>query len=250
MPKLLLICKNPSTALESVSAILRNTPDDLIKSLRQLNITAQDRNDDIELSIKNRFLKTGNFEDFDAAGFHGTRLSKSHTIMEDGILPTSQVKRKMQDYLQHLGKGLTKIGVSLVGCSYATKNFGNYIDEGPFGCLFYEVAAYPSGTNGKFIECPELIADLAGEMFGENSIHLINRFKQDSHSYIIHFRYSPCDKIKTLSRALLYTYLTQVVKQESRQAANSNPDWFDGKGAPVKPGMIIEIERIANTYAV
>jgi hypothetical protein len=250
MTKLLLICKNQSTALESVSAILRYTPDDLIKSLRQLNITAHDSNVDIELNIKNRFLNTGNFEDFDAIGFHGTRLSKSHTIMEDGILPTSQVKLKMQDYLQHLGIGLTKIGVSLVGGSYATKNSGNHIDEGPFGCLFYEVVAYPSGSNGKFIECPELIADLAGEMLGENSINLINRFKQDSHSYIIHFRYSPPYKINTLSRALLYTYLTQVVEQESREAANSNPYWIDGDGTPVKPEMIIEIERIANTHAV
>lgn len=61
MSKLLLICKNRSTALESVSAILRYTPDDLIKSLTQLNITAQDSNIDIELNIKNRFLNTGNF---------------------------------------------------------------------------------------------------------------------------------------------------------------------------------------------
>lgn len=221
-----------------------------MSSLKQLDITAQDCNSDIELEITNRFLSTGDFEDFEAAGFHGTRLSSSHTIRKDGLLPTSQVKLKLQDYLRHLGAGLTKIGVNPVGGPYAMKNSGNHIDEGPFGLLFYEAAAYPSGSNGKYIDCPELIADLAGEMLGENSIHLINRFKEESHPYIIHFRYAPLYKIRTLSRALLYTYLTHVDEQDSCEVANSNSQCFDGNGSPVKPEMIIEIERIASTHAI
>jgi hypothetical protein len=249
MPKPLLVCKNPVTALESIAPILRCAPQELLSSLRQLDITAQDCNHDIELKIANRFLCTGNFEDFEALGFHGTRLGSSHSILVDGLLPTSQVKSKLRDYLRQLGVGLTKIGVSPVGGSYAMKNSGNHIDEGPFGLLFYEGAAHPSGLNGRYIDSPELIVDLAGEMLGENSIHLINRFKEESHPHIVHLRFSPPDKTKTLSRALLYTYLTHVDGQNSCDVANSNPHCFDGNGVAIPPENIIEIEKIAGNHA-
>jgi hypothetical protein len=249
MPKPLLVCKNPSTALESIAPILRCAPQELLSSLRQLDIAAHDCNHDIELIIANRFLSTGNFEDFEALGFHGTRLSPSHSILVDGLLPTSQVKLKLLEYLRQLGTGLSKVGVSPVGGSYAMKNSGSHIDEGPFGMLFYEVVAHPSGANGSYIDCPELIADLAGEMLGENSIHLINRFKEDSHPHIVHFRFSPPDKTRTLSRALLYTYLTHLDEQDSCDVANSTPHCFDGNGVAIPPENIIEIEKIASNHA-
>lgn len=244
MPKPILICKNPATALDSVSKILGLQSDVLIENLKQLNISDLDCNDEIESKIRDVFLNMGQFNDFDVVWFHGTRLNESHSIKRDGILPTSQVKLKIREYLQDLSDGLTKFENSPVSLSYFVKNSGNHIDEGPFGLLFYETAAYPSGSNVSYIECPELVADLAGEMFGKNSIHLINRFRQQTHPYIIHFQSSPIHKIETLSRALIYTYLTLVDEQDSITVANSNSKCFDGKGSPVKPEMIIEIEKL------
>jgi hypothetical protein len=250
MVKPLLVCKDAGTALESLAPILRYSPEALLSSLNQLDVTAQDCNSDIELKIARRFLDTGNFGDFEAVGFHGTRLSAQHTILGDGLLPTRDVKAKLRDYLLHLGAGLTKTGVSPVGGSYALKNSGSHLDEGPFGLLFYEAVVNPKGSNGRYIDCPELIYDLAGDMLGENSIHLIERFKQQSDSYIVHFRISPLDKIGVLSRALLYTYLTLVDGQDSCDVANSNSYCFDGNGVAVKPEKIIAIERKASAHAM
>ena len=209
----------------------------------------QDVNFDTELKIANRFLSARSFEDFEVVGFHGTRLTESHTIRTDGLLPTSAVKFKLRDYLRNLAVGLIKTGVSPVGHSYASKNSGNHIDEGPFGLLFYEAAANPKGSSGQYIDCPELVADLAGEMLGENCIRLIEKFRQQSDPYIIHYRFSPPDKTNTLSRALLYTYLTQVDGQDSCDVANSNSYCFDGNGVAVRPEMIIEIERVVSAHA-
>tara|TARA_R110001583_G_scaffold171875_1_gene325630 strand:+ start:466 stop:1143 length:678 start_codon:yes stop_codon:yes gene_type:complete len=203
--KVLLDFSNTKSIEDSVLRSFNNKYPDLVSWVKEIQIpdekNRQEKDDYIFDLVCNQF---GNpVSEYEAVWFHATRVEDSSSFLREGILPTSMAYEKIKSHLIDLSGGLKKYGDYEHSGSSSDKK--NDKDEGPFARLFKYVAFSPVGVEGNYLEMPELLQDIAGELLGGNYEQLTARFSKISKSYVISFK-DDAD-MTHLSRGLYYLNL-------------------------------------------
>lgn len=241
MSRPLLNCATPESALNSLAVILGMAAADLLALLQSITLTGHESQEDLEHLLHDYVIESRQVPDFNVIWFHGSRLLRAHTLTSEGLLPGHMMEARLRAHLEALCSGLERCGSNRFALSRATKPKV----EGPFAMLCRDAAATPSGINGHYLDHPELIDDIAGELLGENYLALTERFEQMSAPCVVHFVGRPIETV--LPRALLYVYESLIEKRDAIEVANSVLTYFDGKGVPVSPEKILKIEWINGT---
>lgn len=238
MTRFLLNCESPDAALNSLGKILGFAPNILLSRLRSTKIDANDRADEVEEKLGVHFLLEEIEVDFSVCWFHGARLHQNHTVLTEGLLPTHIVRPRLKALLQSLSVGLERSGESPFSIS---QNFKPK-KEGPFGMLCRTAVVSPAGCDGNYIDRPELIDDIAGELLGENFRDLTDRFANESDPCVVHFAGPAFGS--TFKKALRYVYETHIEGRDDVESAASLNAYFDGGGEIIPAERILKLEFI------
>lgn len=196
--------------------------------------------EELEQKLAGHFLSSVCLPDFSVVWFHGSRLLRNHTVMSEGLLPHHQAKEQLLPVLKILAEGIERVG----GNPFVHSAMSKPTVEGPFGMLFRDAVAQPSGFSGKYIYAPELVDDIAGAMLGANYRALTHRFAEMSESSIVHFIAPPTEAV--LPKALRFVYETQVEGIDPVESASSCVTCFDNGGVAISPDRILKIETLVN----
>lgn len=239
MSGLLLNCEDPQSAKRSLAQMFNMSDECLIEELRSIEVSDFQSGDDLEEILLNHFSRKVDVPSFAVIWFHGAKLALDHSIHIEGLLPAHLMRDRLAAELKQLSAGLAHSGGNPFSISSACKP----AIEGPFGFLCRDAAAHPRGLNGGYVECPELIQDIAGELLGGNYEDLVLRFNASRHSCVVHFEGAANDY--ALGGALRYAYESLIEGRDSVEAANSVSVCFDGGGEPVPPSRIVRIEILS-----
>lgn len=184
--------------------------------------------------------------------FHATRLLDPNAIAQQGIVPLGQI-------IDHIWASLFPL-VSDVVSGNAWEEFRESIERGGGG---YDGSLYREKTrrtlhhgpmaflvrdsilnshlahNHDYLECPEIIQDIARCFEHAFAVHLEDRFIRASHPAIVKFR---SRKVWTgsIRAALWYIY---ELDRTGTVSASAN-EGFDGEGTPVHAEDIVAVDLL------
>lgn len=169
--------------------------------------------------------------------FHSTRTHDSEKIREKGLFPTSRIKSDLKKFLENLSHGLTSFGIYKNQAGASMKIAMGKEDDGPHAFLLKRL-----DCENNFLEIPEIIEDIAGEILGEQSDLLVERYKKISKPCFVIF-FAPISQDDFLA-AFLWIFLIFHNQPEEHLISEIKARNFNGKGSPVPPNDIYDIEFI------
>ena len=235
-----LDCSTYESAKLSVSQIFNTDETTLIKALKTIKPyqdTTQSPRAHIYQQIQ--FKLGAPIDEFNIIWFHGTRVDNPTSFYQDGILPKSAVKPKLEATLISLADNLTHLGSNPFSLSLVGKQ--TEADEGPFAVLFKDVAIYAPGANHSYIEVPEMVEDIAGSLLGESYSLLVERYQKITQPYIVSFVEQSAGY--ELPYVLWYLHLVEDGETLVDSASIANT-CFNAGGKPIEPKQIHEIELV------
>lgn len=235
-----LDCTNFETTKKSVASILEISEDVLISRLYDL--AEIPKTEDATDYLYEKFCQIYTLPpSIRCIYFHGTRAKDPSSFKKCGILPKRLVEQSIREELTCLSKrlNLQKIGDNPFATSFYFKM--GIAHEGPFGVLFKDAALYPTGFQRSYINVPEIVEDISGQLLGKNYGYLVDFYKKITNPYIISFS-SPSDT-DPIRYALRYLHLI-VHGCNEIESASIAVTCFNGNGEPVNPESIISIERV------
>ncbi|MCJ8170913.1 hypothetical protein [Atopomonas sediminilitoris] len=237
-----LDCSTHESAKFSASQIFNTDETTLIKALKTIN-PYQDTSQSPSAHIYQQIhLKLGApIDEFNTVWFHGTRVDNPASFYQDGILPKSAVKPKLEATLISLADDLTHSGSNPFSLSLAGKQ--TEADEGPFAVLFKDIAIHAPGANHSYIEAPEMVEDIAGSLLGENYHLLVERYQKITQPYIVSFVEQSAGY--ELPCVLWYLHLIEDGETLIDSASIANT-CFNAGGKLIEPKQIHKIERVGN----
>jgi hypothetical protein len=185
--------------------------------------------------------------------FHGTRLIDLQGVRQAGLFPLDQMVERIWSMLfelvndvcgesdwERVRADLEAHGGDHDGWLYRTKTRDTASSFGPFAVLVREVL-FNSGDlgNHSYLDCPEVVQDIARAFERSFRIDAEERFRAASHPVIVKFG-NTMGRVELLRPALWYVF-TMVRDGEVTSNANGG---FDGKGSAVVPEDIVSIEIV------
>ena len=197
----LLDCTNFDTTKESIANILDTSEDILVHQLNSIrNIPYSENPSDYIYSKVNENFKIP--EIIKSVWFHGTRVEDPEVFRRAGILPKSEVAEAFWKILKSMSNGMIGKGENPFSTSFSFKD--NKEHEGPFGVLFRDTVLHPKGFNRSYIDVPEIVEDIAGQLLGENFSILVEKYKTKTRPCIVSFIDDSSDY--TIKNAIWYLH--------------------------------------------
>lgn len=245
MMNFILNCSDPVSAMSSICDIFDTGESDLrslLLSIRPYEDISQPTNTHIYSKVCSAL---GNPSPaLDVVWFHGTRVPNGDTFLKDGILTKSMARNRLGHLLTPLTTGLKKKGDNPFHFSLVGKQTKD--DEGPFAFLFRDVAIHAPGNNHSYINAPEMIEDMAGELLGENYHVLIERYQSVTRPYVVAFM---APAIGHEIRHALW-YLHSIVDGDPAiDAASRANTCFNSKGEVIAPHRIVRVDLVKSFVA-
>lgn len=178
-------------------------------------------------------------KDFNAVWFHGTRVDNIQKFYEDGILPKSKMRERLQKLLYELSSGMKKEGTYPNMLSFSSKQNEN--DEGPFAFLIKDAVEHSPGAAHSYIDAPEIVEDIAGLLLGKNYRSLVDAYKSKTMPYVVSFVDSADDF--ELKHAIWYIYLNSKSINVFEEGAIERC-YFNARNRTIHPSKIINIEEV------
>lgn len=237
----ILDCTSIETARETAAGILRSSIEDLRQRLRDLRVP----DGEVEVDcIATGFLEPAGLhpnDELEVHWFHASRVEDPECFRRDGILTKSSVVPKLKARLTELAEGLGRKGRNPFGFSAAAKAMTSDRDEGPNAFLIRTTAVVAPRPHHAYWQVPELVQDMAGGMLGDNFQLLVDRFTACTQPCVVKFR--AYGETRYLAYALWYLYLVERGRTDV-EAGRIASTCFSGRGAPIPPGDIIDVELL------
>lgn len=252
-----LDCTSFETTLESVSGIVRLSPDELIARLHEIPNVDTTYSDPDEW-VPQALLQTLQFNPMPetAIWFHATRIPRGTTFCE-GLLPTSLIRPTLERQLQELAAklglcpedewdSLPRQGHDATRLRWKANQAPS--DDGPHGFLFREMIVEKISDAGvssiaDYTGEPEIVKEICSAIPSCIGGPVLAAYRELAHRAIVKFRYAPEPllRVGALKRAVKYLHATLHGDRDWDQCSYG----CDCKGRPVPRDDVLSIEFLA-----
>lgn len=256
-----LICRDLETALDSLASAIGVSVDDLSYMLHNYDETRLDASSEDPFRQMPREI----LEELGAEGvrfdgvhyFHGTRVKDPDEFRRRGILPLNEmIEPVWRDLYELVREEVSpeqwiafRRSVESGACDdaiYVGRLEAKYKSGyGPDGVLVREVLLNPDAASSQdFLNCPELVQDIARCFLNMHRIALEDRFRSTSYACIVTFRTTSVWP-GAFPTAVWYAFS----KLRDGELGTNAAGGYGGEGTPVPPQDVVEVEVIDRRHS-
>ena len=257
---LILDCENPDTAVQSLAqgaGVTQAALRDVVIAHGPGLIDWETGGEDPSIAVPRMLLSKIGIEigdvRFDGAYyFHGTRVLRPHSFLQNGILPLGAILDQLWSDLYSLcadsvtsaqwtglrreleTSGRTPLHDNQVARLYRMKS-ADQLHHGPFASLVREHTQDPIVGQHDYVKNPEIVEDIAQCI----DLNLQERFESHASSCIVKFSHYKVGQ-HSVESAMLYV----LAKLHNEEHNSLSLDGVDCHGEPVPPSDVVYVEEI------
>lgn len=249
-----LDCHDADAALSTLSAAIGVAPGELRRAVSAFDRSkVNTRDEDSAFAIPRGILAGVGVEieavRFDgAAYFHGTRVLDPAGFTRRGILPLDQVVEQIWEMLHELVGDECSINEWAAFRSWVEAGGGgddgfqyrlktrDRLQRGPHALLVCDHLLAPATTWHDYLDCPEIVQDIARCYQTRYGTDLEQRFRSAALARIVKFRSARVDGHRAAATAIRYL-CSSLCGEEPMSPLGG----FDGPGDPVPARDVIEV---------